>query len=63
VEDLAYLAFWVYNTTTLLHLLRSDPDVGPACEELNLLGMIEELINAIHGRCDAVWLENGRADR
>lgn len=49
MEDLAYLAFWAYNTTTLLHLLRSDPDVCPACEQLNLLGMMEELINAIHG--------------
>jgi hypothetical protein len=49
VEDLAFLSFWAYNTTLLLHLLRSDPGLGPACGELGLLGMVEELINAIHG--------------
>ncbi|WRT70013.1 uncharacterized protein IL334_007006 [Kwoniella shivajii] len=48
VENLAYLAFWAYNSSVLLHLLRSDPGLNAACEELNLLGMIEELINAIH---------------
>ncbi|WVF67327.1 hypothetical protein IAT40_002078 [Kwoniella sp. CBS 6097] len=47
-ENLAYLAFWSYNSTLLLHLLRSDPAVNAACEEMSLLGMMEELINAIH---------------
>jgi hypothetical protein len=52
VEDLAYLAFWAYNSTVLLHLLRSDEPLARACEtdDLNLLGMLEELINAIHGK-------------
>ncbi|OCF34276.1 hypothetical protein I316_04230 [Kwoniella heveanensis BCC8398] len=47
-ENLAYLAFWSYNSTLLLHLLRSDPAVHASCEEMSLLGMMEELINAIH---------------
>lgn len=51
MEDLAYLAFWAYNTTVLLHLLRSDKRLAEACEteEVNFLGLLEELINAIHG--------------
>lgn len=51
VEDLAYLAFWAYNSTVLLHLLRSDTKLAEACEteEVNFLGLLEELINAIHG--------------
>jgi hypothetical protein len=49
VDNLAYLAFWAYNATLLLHLLRTDPGLEPACDELGLLGMMEELINAIHG--------------
>ena len=49
VEDLAHLSFWAYNTTALLHLLRSDEGLAAGCEELNLLSMVEELINAIHG--------------
>ncbi|WWC64820.1 uncharacterized protein I303_107434 [Kwoniella dejecticola CBS 10117] len=48
VENLAHLAFWAYNSSVLLHLLRSDPAIHAACEELGLLGMMEELINAIH---------------
>ncbi|WVQ94923.1 hypothetical protein IAU59_002009 [Kwoniella sp. CBS 9459] len=47
-ENLAYLAFWSYNSTLLLHLLRSDPAINAACEEMGLLGMMQELINAIH---------------
>ncbi|WVW86391.1 hypothetical protein I302_108437 [Kwoniella bestiolae CBS 10118] len=48
VENLAYLAFWAYNSSVLLHLLKSDPGINAACEEMSLLGMMEELINAIH---------------
>ncbi|KAK4688691.1 hypothetical protein P7C73_g1422, partial [Tremellales sp. Uapishka_1] len=48
VEDLAYLSFWAYNTTVLLYLLRSDDGLRQACEEMNLMSLVEELINAIH---------------
>ncbi|ORY31607.1 hypothetical protein BCR39DRAFT_86241 [Naematelia encephala] len=48
MDDLAYLAFWAYNTTVLLHLIRSDSGISAACEQLELMSMIEELINAIH---------------
>ncbi|WWC72229.1 uncharacterized protein I206_106191 [Kwoniella pini CBS 10737] len=48
VENLAYLAFWAYNSAVLLHLLKSDPPIHAACEHLGLLSMMEELINAIH---------------
>ncbi|KAL7409133.1 hypothetical protein BDY24DRAFT_445156 [Mrakia frigida] len=48
VEDLAHLAFWNYNTTLLLHLLRSDSGLEISCHEMSLLVMLEELINAIH---------------
>ncbi|WVR09630.1 hypothetical protein IAU60_006703 [Kwoniella sp. DSM 27419] len=47
-EDLAYLSFWSYNSTLLLHLLRSDRALNAACQDLKLLSMLEELINAIH---------------
>jgi hypothetical protein len=49
VDNLAYLAFWAYNATLLLHLLRTDPGLETVCDELGLLGMMEELINAVHG--------------
>lgn len=48
-EDLAYLSFWAYNTTVLLHLLKSEPDLAAACEDLGVLLMLVELVNAIHG--------------
>lgn len=41
VDDLAYLAFWIYNSTLLLHLLKSDPGLELACHELNLFVMLE----------------------
>ena len=49
MEDLAYLAFWAYNCTLLLYLLRADEGLKRACTELELLDMMEELIHAIHG--------------
>ncbi|KAL7424523.1 putative ankyrin-repeat protein [Cryptotrichosporon argae] len=48
VDDLSYLAFWAYNSTLLLHLINTDEPLRQACEEMKLLGMLEELINAIH---------------
>ncbi|GFZ51039.1 hypothetical protein JCM24511_08797 [Saitozyma sp. JCM 24511] len=48
VDNVAYLSFWAYNATLLLHLLRTDPGLELVCDELGLLGMMEELINAIH---------------
>ncbi|EIW72141.1 hypothetical protein TREMEDRAFT_25958 [Tremella mesenterica DSM 1558] len=48
VEDLAFLSYWAYNTTVLLHLLRSDAGLEEACEKLGFISMMEELINAIH---------------
>ncbi|WWD19847.1 hypothetical protein CI109_104314 [Kwoniella shandongensis] len=48
VENLAHLAFWAYNCSVLLHLLRSDRNVQLVCEEMGLLTMLEELIHAIH---------------
>ena len=50
MEDLAYLAYWAYNTTLLLHLLKNDPGLRDACDELGFFGMMEELVNAIHGQ-------------
>ena len=52
MEDLAYLAFWAYNTTVLLHLLRGDEGIREACEaseELDVLDNFAELIHSIHG--------------
>lgn len=48
-EDLAHMAFWEYNLTLLLYLIRSDKSLFATCEELSLISMMEELINAIHG--------------
>jgi hypothetical protein len=53
-DDLAYLAFWEYNLTLLLALIKSDEPLMAACIDLNLLGMVTELINAIHGEFVAV---------
>lgn len=46
-EDLAHLAFWLFNTTTFLHLLRCDHQVNAICEELELFELLEEMINAV----------------
>nr|KIR49115.1 DIL and ankyrin domain-containing protein [Cryptococcus bacillisporus CA1280] len=48
MENLAYLAFWAYNSCVLLHHLRADEALQEACDELGLLAILEELINAIH---------------
>ena len=50
-EDLPSLTFWLFNSTILLHLLRSDQDVSNVMEHLALFGLLEELINAIFGLC------------
>ncbi|CDZ97103.1 Dilute [Phaffia rhodozyma] len=47
-DDLSHLAFWLYNCTLLLHLLRSDADLKVACHELDLFISLQELIDAIH---------------
>lgn len=57
VDNVAYLSFWAYNATLLLHLLRTDPGLELVCDELGLLGMMEELINAIHGE----WVTTRRS--
>lgn len=49
MENLAYLAFWAYNSCVLLHHLQADEALQEACDELGLLAILEELINAIHG--------------
>ena len=56
-EDLAFLAFWAYNVTVLLHLFKSDTGLGRLCDELMLLRTLEELVNTIHGksRWTAIW--------
>ncbi|KAG9051555.1 hypothetical protein FS837_004065 [Tulasnella sp. UAMH 9824] len=46
-EDLAHLSFWLFNTTTFLHLLRCDNQVNAICEELELFELLEEMINAV----------------
>ncbi|KAG8931066.1 hypothetical protein FRC01_001883 [Tulasnella sp. 417] len=46
-EDLAHLSFWLFNTTTFLHLLRCDNQVNAVCEELELFELLEEMINAV----------------
>ncbi|KAG8984303.1 hypothetical protein FRB90_005414 [Tulasnella sp. 427] len=46
-EDLAHLAFWLFNTTTFLHLLRCDNQVNVICEDLQLFELLEEMINAV----------------
>ncbi len=48
-EDMAYLSFWLYNSTLLLHLLRCDRDLHDMCETLDLYSLLEELVNAIYG--------------
>lgn len=47
-DDVVHLAFWLYNTTILLHLLRTDPDVAETCDILGLFVLLEELLNAIY---------------
>lgn len=49
MENLAYLAFWAYNSCVLLHHLQAGERLQEACDELGLLAILEELINAIHG--------------
>ncbi len=48
--NLAYLAFWLYNTTILLHLVQSDPVMLDVCEELGLCVEVEETLNRIAGK-------------
>lgn len=50
VDELPYLAFWSYNATLLLHLLLSDRELYEVCAHYELFGMLEELVNAIHGK-------------
>lgn len=47
---MAYLAFWLYNSTLLLHLLKSDRDLYDMCDTLDLFSLMEDLINAIYGK-------------
>lgn len=60
MENLAYLAFWAYNTTLLLHLIRADEGLAIACDDLGYLTELEGLIHAIHGtwRFRQVWMGN-----
>ncbi|KAK8853419.1 hypothetical protein IAR55_004125 [Kwoniella newhampshirensis] len=46
--NLAHLAFWAYNTSVLLYLLRTDSRLESTCDDLGLLSMMAGLINAIH---------------
>lgn len=48
-EDVAFLGFWMWNVGRLLGLLRGDAALEGVCEEEGLLGLVEELGNAIHG--------------
>nr|ODN81341.1 DIL and ankyrin domain-containing protein [Cryptococcus depauperatus CBS 7841] len=48
IENLAYLAFWAYNSSVLLFYLQADQELQTSCDDLGLLTMLEELINAIH---------------
>lgn len=54
MENLAYLAFWAYNSCVLLHHLRADEALQETCDELGLLAILEELINAIHGMSSTI---------
>lgn len=49
MENLPFLAFWAYNTTLLLHLLKTDKELSVVCEEYGYLAELEGLINAIQG--------------
>lgn len=49
VESLPHLAFWLYNTTILLHLVQSDKAVNALCQEEDLCLMAEEMINSLQG--------------
>ena len=65
MEDLAYLAFWAYNSTVLLHLLRGDQGIREACkasEELNVLDNFGELVNSIQGEACSAIVNRKRAD-
>ncbi|TDL28514.1 hypothetical protein BD410DRAFT_893510 [Rickenella mellea] len=46
-DDLKGLLFWLYNTTTWLHLLRCDNSVNSTLEILGSFVLIEELINSV----------------
>lgn len=49
VESLPHLAFWLYNTTILLHLVQRDKSVSRLLPEDDLGLMIEEMINSLQG--------------
>lgn len=49
VESLPHLAFWLYNTTIMLHLVQSDEVVRILCEEEELCLMMEEMIDSLQG--------------
>lgn len=49
VESLPHLAFWLYNTTILLHLVQSDRVVHAHCQEEDLCLMVEDMINSLQG--------------
>ncbi|KZV77519.1 hypothetical protein PENSPDRAFT_3851 [Peniophora sp. CONT] len=46
-EDLEVLVFWLYNTTTWLHLMRCDNAINETCEALGSFVLIEEVINSV----------------
>ncbi|KAF5384961.1 hypothetical protein D9615_001442 [Tricholomella constricta] len=46
-DDITCLVFWLYNTTTWLHLLQCDNSINEACEMLGSFELIEEVINSV----------------
>lgn len=49
VESLPHLAFWLYNTTILLHLAQSDKAVKLLLQQDDLGLMVKEMINSLQG--------------
>ncbi|KAF7965893.1 hypothetical protein HWV62_40993 [Athelia sp. TMB] len=46
-EDITCLVFWLYNTTTWLHLMQCDNSISEACEMVGAFELVEEVINSV----------------
>ncbi|KAF8527881.1 hypothetical protein BU17DRAFT_73568 [Hysterangium stoloniferum] len=47
-DDVTVQAFWLYNTTVLVHFLRCDSHIADICELLDLFSLQEGIIRAIY---------------
>lgn len=53
-EDIPHTAFWLYNATLLLHLMKCDQALAGMCESLEIFFLLEELIRSLYGLCGSL---------